>query len=101
MYRLSRRESAEVFSAGRTVTGRYVAVRFLPKDTGPKLLVAVSGKLSPKATVRSTLRRRLRAALQVVRPPRIWGAVMLRPQGKDASSRELADDLSALFAQIT
>lgn len=72
-FRLSREEFKDVMKNGRLISGSLAGVlvhhpSFLIHYSSPKAGIIVSKRLSNKAVVRNKLKRRLRAALQIVLP---------------------------------
>lgn len=72
-YRVSREEFKQVMKDGRLISGGLVGILVhhpssINHYSSPKAGIIVSKKLSNKAVMRNKLKRRLRAALQIVLP---------------------------------
>lgn len=74
-FRLSREEFKDVMNGGGMSSGKMMGIllvdqrsKIKDQSDSPKAGIVVSKKLSNKAVVRNKLKRRLRAALQVVLP---------------------------------
>lgn len=105
-FRLSRQEFKDVMKNGRLISGRLAGVLVhrpssIVHHPFPKAGIIVSKKLSSKAVVRNKLKRRLRAALQIVLPeiqPEMHFVVLPNRRSIDASVEELEKEIR-LIAQ--
>ena len=98
------RDFERVFSARRSLSGRFVRMAFVPAiGSQSRLGIITSTKVSKKATVRNRLRRRVRSimgpTLPLLRPP-IDMVVMCQPAAATAPFKDFESDVRACLHRI-
>lgn len=105
--RLSRQEFKNVMKDGKMASGELMGILAIRnqesgirdyEDTGAGLIV--SKKLSNKAVVRNKLKRRLRAALQIVLPeinPQLYFVILPNRRAIGATVEELKNEIGNIL----
>ncbi|HVU75465.1 MAG TPA: ribonuclease P protein component [Candidatus Paceibacterota bacterium] len=105
MPKRSRLTGAELrrVTGARRIHGALFSVALSPAPGRAKATITVSKKVSPKAVVRNTLKRRARAILSPLVKQFPAGAYVfsVRPQARDATFADLKADLYALARKIS
>ena len=104
MRKLPREEALEVFHRGRLIARPHVTLRFLKGGDGPRFVTVVGARVAPLAVERNAVRRRLRAALRealMQAPVSVSGAVVATERTAEASTRELTEELIAMFHTLS
>ncbi len=90
------------FESGQRLSGRFFRVHFTPTEAGPRLGLAVSRKVSPRAVVRNRIKRAARESFRHHRgrlPP--FDIVLLaKREAADAGGDALRADLAALWRRL-
>jgi len=101
-FRLSREEFKDVMKDGQMVSGKMMGILVLRKkeEGEAKAGIIVSKKLSNKAVIRNKLKRRLRAALQSIRPEIHSGlhlVVLPNRRALETTAEELKNEICYLI----
>ncbi|MEK7479274.1 MAG: ribonuclease P protein component [Patescibacteria group bacterium] len=70
------------------------------KETGRPLTVIVGLKVSPKATERNKIKRRVRAIMQIHKKENKEYVVIVHPEAKSLSFQELKDQIARQLGQL-
>lgn len=106
-YRLSREEFKQVMKDGRMVQGKTMGMlqvkseNLKVKSLFPKAGIIVSKKLSNKAVMRNKLKRRLRAALQIVLPEvekELHFVILPNRRALTATVEELKEEITLIIS---
>ena len=89
----ARAEFTAVFEAGRRTAEPLLALHYLRDDAPPRLGLAVSRKVDPRAVGRNRIKRVLRDAFRALRPDLAGGryVVVARPAAAAATSAALRE----------
>jgi len=97
------RDFERVFSLGKSLTGRFLKIKFLKEGNSPACFaVVVSNKVSKRAVVRNRIRRRLWSSILKIDSISLNGlkiAVVVKPEASGSSFNDLSDDFYRLITK--
>ena len=98
------RDFERVFSARRSLSGRFVRMAFVSEiGSQSRLGIITSTKVSKKATIRNKLRRRVRSIIAPALPllkPYVDIVVMCQPAAATASFKDFENDVRSCLHRI-
>ncbi|HEY9888992.1 MAG TPA: ribonuclease P protein component [Candidatus Obscuribacterales bacterium] len=108
-YRLRRtKEFAQVYQAGRQSSTRHLVVKVLTlpeqfSQSCSRFGITISQKVSKQAVVRNRIKRRVRAALQVLIPrlrSGLWLVIVVRSPAVECDYGQFLRELEQLFLEL-
>ena len=104
-YRLSRDEIDEAMKNGKSLKGRFLAIKYLKGSEPAKITAVVSKKVSKGAIKRNKVKRRIReSAIELIKEgamPNGSMVIIALKEALDVPAKDIRDDLSAVLNRST